>query len=271
VGDALLAAPALRVLREQGSVRLHVSREMLEVAHIADGASELSTEPLPAGAMDLSGLSELPSWLVEPRAEIFARALNVKVTQPYRTAPRAEAVESAKVQFLDQFGVTLADCVGLCFETDTPHRSLPPNYYDSIVAAVRMAGYTPVILGKTKLNYRKVGVADMTGGTDLLTALLIVGQLRAFVGADSGLLHGALAQGVPSVGVFTIVDPNYRLTYYDAKWLAVVPNDPKFPVGENPAWERANWAPYPAVGEWAAKIDANRISQALNQLLEATK
>jgi ADP-heptose:LPS heptosyltransferase len=134
-----------------------------------------------------------------------------------------------------------------------------------------MAGFTPLILGKTKLDYRKVGVADLTGATDIATAVTLVGQLRAFVGADSGLLHAALAQGVPSVGCYTIVDPAARLTYYEAKWVAVVPNDPAFPVGEQPAFERANWAPFPAVGPWSTKIDAGRIAHALRKLLEDTK
>jgi len=269
-GDVLLSAPALRVLREQHPVRVHIPREMLEVAHVGDGGTEFSTEPLPEGAIDFSKLVDLEAWTKSPRVEVFAQALGVKVEQPYRTAAPEGAADLAKSQFLEQFGVALGDTIGLGFETDTPHRSLPPNYYDSLVAAVRVAGYTPVILGKTKLNYRKVGVADMTGATDLITAMTVVGQMRAFVGADSGLLHAALAQGVPSVGVFTIIDPNHRLTYYDAKWLAVVPNDPKFPIGENPAWERANWAPYPAVGEWAAKVDVNLIAKALRDLLEAT-
>lgn len=271
IGDLILAAPALRALREEQPVRVHVCRELLEVANLADGASEYTTEALPETAIDLSKLADTAAWVQNPRADVFAAALGVELgAVGYQAKAPEQIIESSKVQFLDQFGVTPGDCIGLAFETDTPHRSLPPNYYDAVIAAVRGAGYTPVIVGRQKLNYRKVGVIDMTGNTDLATMMVLVGQMRAFVAADSGPLHCALAQGVPSVGVFTIVDPMHRLGQYAAPWLAVVPNDPAFPVGENPAVERKSWAPYPACGEWAAKIDVNKIVKTLHDLLEQT-
>jgi len=270
-GDLIMAGPALRALRAKGPVRLHVQRKLLEIGTLMDVVTDLSTEPAPPGAIDLSNLE---GWLdpLANRAVLYARRLGVdpSTLEAFSTVPPEGAVGATNEQFLEQFGVAVGDCIGLCLETDTPHRSLPPNYYEALTAACRAAGYTPLILGKTGLNYRKVGVVNLTGGTDMISAAMLAGQVRAFVGADSGLLHAALMQGVPSVGVFTLVAPVARLYHYKAKWSAVVPNDPKFPVGENPAWERAHWAPYPAVGEWAAKIDVNAIAKALRDLLEAT-
>lgn len=272
IGDVFLAAPAIQALRAEGvSVRAHITRDMLEVAHVADFATELTTEAMPETATSFDKLKESPEWVAKgPRVEAYAKALGVTALPGYTTRPVANVTDQAKTQFLEQFGVALGDCIGLCLETDTPHRSLPPNYYDSLAAAVREAGYTPVLLGRTRLSYRKVGVVDMTGGTDVPTMVTMAGLFRAFVGCDSGPLHAALAQGVPSVGVFTIIDPNDRLTYYAAPWKAVVPNDPAFPIGERPEIERASWAPYPNVGEWAAKIDVNAIARTLRELLTET-
>jgi heptosyltransferase-2 len=52
-------------------------------------------------------------------------------------------------------------------------------------------------------------LVDLTGRTDLVTAVRILKAAQAFVGNDSGLMHLAAALGLPTVGVFGSSNPDW--------------------------------------------------------------
>ena len=52
---------------------------------------------------------------------------------------------------------------------------------------------------------------DLTGRTSIREAALILSQCDLFVGADSGLVHLALAVGTPTVGLYGPLNPYYLI------------------------------------------------------------
>jgi ADP-heptose:LPS heptosyltransferase len=52
-----------------------------------------------------------------------------------------------------------------------------------------------------------VGGVDLTGRTDLASAVAILRGATIFVGIDSGLMHLAAALGLPTVGLFGATSP----------------------------------------------------------------
>lgn len=59
-------------------------------------------------------------------------------------------------------------------------------------------------------------ITDLQGKTDLQALCGCLDRCKSVIAADSGLMHIALALGVPTVCIFGAISPKFRITYYKA-------------------------------------------------------
>lgn len=108
-----------------------------------------------------------------------------------------------------------------------PNREFLPQYINEVVAYIKSKGYSVVFLGKTQtatgtkhtikgnfsneIQYNEG--FNFIDHTSILEAMKIMGQAKAVVGLDNGLLHVAACTDVAIVGGFTNCDPKTRMPY----------------------------------------------------------
>lgn len=274
-GDMTMAGPALAALRKHGTVKLRVQRDRLQLAQILGLADAFETHCTPGTVVrdkefylhELYYPGHTSTW-GDPnvsRALTIARFLKLDDEEilPFAVTPPEEMVRNVRGQFLEQFGVDPSSCVALAFDAGNPQRSLPRGYLKGMFPLLRGIGLTPLLVGNQKLGVRTHDVLDLTGQTDMNTLLCVLSCVSAVVSADSGIMHLAAAVGTPTVGCFTLFEPDTRLKYYEAPTAAVIPTDNEVAGDTFPA------GPFPKAqpGEWAASIKPDRIMEALRELL----
>lgn len=92
------------------------------------------------------------------------------------------------------------------------NRTLPAETWLAVCAALRDAGTQPLLVGTHRDELRGSGYTAFHHPS-VLSQAAVIAQCDCFVGPDTGLLHVAGATDTPIVGVFTAVDPAYRLPY----------------------------------------------------------
>lgn len=121
-------------------------------------------------------------------------------------------------------------------------REFPANHINGIVDYINSHGYRAVFLGQAQTKTGTMHVIEgkfdetinLSAGinlidkTSLLQAAKIMGNAKAVVGVDNGLLHVAGCTDVPIVGGFTTVSPEYRMPVRDGilgqNYYPVVPD-----------------------------------------------
>lgn len=79
-----------------------------------------------------------------------------------------------------------------------------------------------VILGdKKKIDYKHKNVIDYQGKTNIRQAINIIKELDYMIAVDSGLMHVALTFHIPTVCIFSIITPDYRLKYYRGQYRVI--------------------------------------------------
>ena len=98
--------------------------------------------------------------------------------------------------------------------TSWPNRTWPKQYWSSLVKNLSTRGYKVLIVGRG--GDMK---ADMISGVINLVDRLSIRQVReiikkshVFVGMDSGLFHIAQSTETPTIGLFTVANPEFRLS-----------------------------------------------------------
>lgn len=92
------------------------------------------------------------------------------------------------------------------------NRTLPAETWLAVCATLRDAGVRPLLVGTHRDELR--GSPYMAfHQPNILAQAAVIAQCDCFVGPDTGLLHVAGATDTPIVGIFTSVDPAFRLPY----------------------------------------------------------
>lgn len=104
--------------------------------------------------------------------------------------------------------------VVLHMATSWANRTWPKQHWSHLVKSLSTRGYKILIVGRGS-DMR----ADMISGVINLVDRLSIRQVReiikkshVFVGMDSGLFHVAQSTDTPTVGLFTVANPEFRLT-----------------------------------------------------------
>lgn len=276
LGDLVMAGPGLRALRAKGRVRLHVPKGQLAIARAFDLADEYTTRVPKEGAteaavgcIDLAQLHRhrdpTARWYqpTDDRTVTLAEHMGIPAEDvaPFSVPLDTTLADGIAGSMRERFGVEVRDCVAVALKSAVPNRDLS-THLPALLERMLSRGLTPLVLAPERLEITRLGVIDMSGLTDDVSAACLLGMCQAAVCADSGPMHWALAYGTPTVGVFTLVEPAARWSHYAALTAAVVPSrnagDEEFPAG-----------PFTKVtgGEWAATVQVDDIDAALARLL----
>lgn len=282
LGDLVMAAPALRALRGAVShMRLRVPRTHLDLARLLDVAHDYATRPAPGdeGASIVAHLHEL-YWPEDTggwgdprrhRAEVVADFLDARARMDgYVRANLAttsvdcgeEIRGPVRAKFLEAFGLSPTECIGVALQSGSPHRALPDGYAMPLCAAIKSMGAVPVLLGGRALGVRTHGVLDLTGQTDLRFLVGLLDLLGAVVTTDSSTFHLAAMQGTPTVCAFTLVEPEARAKYYGARIRSITPSESEVDGEQWPAGHKPKARP----GAWPATIKLDSLLAALREL-----
>ena len=95
------------------------------------------------------------------------------------------------------------------------NRTLPSSTWATVCDRLKAFGLRPILVGTKRDTFpgyeNHLCILDM----DLHAQAQVIAQCCAFVGSDTAMLHVAGSTHVPIVGVFTSVDPAYRLPWRD--------------------------------------------------------
>jgi len=281
-GDLAMAGPGLRAIRERGTrVRLELSRAQLGLAKVLDLADEYVPAHTPQGAMlypfEVTHLHELwqptrrPEWtsLEQPRHITLAKQLGVDAGElrPFKAEVPKELRQAAVSRFREEYGVDLSSCVLVALQSGSPARELPDSYLRQLLPHLRALELTPVLVGARRVDERSLGVANLTGQTDIVTLAAMVSEAAAVIAVDSGVAHLAAAVGTPLVMGCTLFPAAFRLASYESTaWAAVEPPESSWPAGESFPAGVYTTAPD---GAWARGITPGALAKALRQVLGA--
>lgn len=101
-----------------------------------------------------------------------------------------------------------------------PSRRFTPDTFDRIKRHCLASGYEIIILGSNDphkevngAEFDLKGCLNLVNKTTLLESIAIIGDAKAVVTMDSGLVYLAAMTDTPIVAGYTFVDPYYRLPY----------------------------------------------------------
>lgn len=108
-----------------------------------------------------------------------------------------------------------------------PNRTWPKAYWSNVVKTLSTRGYKVLIVGRGG-DLR----ADMIAGVVNLVDRLKIREVREvikkshiFIGMDSGLFHVAQSTETPTIGLFTVANPEYRVSRMKNTY-SLIPNVP---------------------------------------------
>jgi ADP-heptose:LPS heptosyltransferase len=229
IGDILLLTPALRELAKRYR-EIHVGvREDLKYilknnpdvtkiwTHDIDGKNSDWNREGYLQVEDLNYWSEVHSKdrASKHRATIFADKLCVDLTdkEPY-LALDTETVSDAKRLLPREEGQKY---IGIQCVASHSYRDYP--YMEDVVYKLADAGFKCVLLCHFKrFDHPKLldhkNVINLQGRCGLRETCGVIDRLDAMVAADSGLMHVALALGIPTVAMFGICSSRFRVPGY---------------------------------------------------------
>jgi len=79
--------------------------------------------------------------------------------------------------------------------------------------------------GYVKYNKRDKRVIDLQGKTTIRQIINIIRDLDFLISIDTGLLHIGLTLHVPTLGIFSIIDPALRIKYYTGQHTIIYKDD----------------------------------------------
>jgi len=94
------------------------------------------------------------------------------------------------------------------------NRTLPSQTWIDVCAGLKKADLWPILVG-TGRDALPTAACTSFHSSDVLAQAQLIDNCACFVGSDTGLLHVAGATSTPIVGVFTSVDPAYRMPLRD--------------------------------------------------------
>ena len=178
----------------------------------------------------------------------------------------AEIKEGRRI--LDDRGLG-GGCIAILAGGSWSTREWPVGHFVRLAAQIRMAGgYKPVFIGQPerrermdeirKLSHSQVSILP---GFDLRTLAGVLKNCRALVTCDGGVMHMAIASGVPTLAVFGSTDPRIWFPYGHLRHARIAID----PAHCRPCHLRECPDPFCLTG-----MDPERVYGQLEELLAAT-
>ena len=232
LGDVLFAVHAAAAFKAQNpSVELvfHTGRNSAEWIGLYDWCDEATPEvPDPGSIHWHADLEAIPCDEAQDRAALMGRMLGVEVERWADPPPfPPEADREAEGLGIPEGAVALGPwCAGA-----VPTRSFPSSLVETFADHLGR----PVALFHSRRTPEFDGIPgllNLSGQCD--SELVLFAALRrcaAAVGVDAGLIHAALWLGLPTVGVYTHIEPTSRWGCAPPH-VALVPDCDCFPCGD---------------------------------------
>ena len=152
------------------------------------------------------------------------------------------------------------------------NRTLPIDKWKQVIKFLYGRHYDIVILGtENDLMISDIPLLDLRGKTSIVECKEIISRSSLFISTDSALFHVASATDTPIVGIFSIVDPETRITR--RKNLSVVTSNLdvcKFQLSKEKKivnFHECQWSG-DSKFECIKTIDVNSIKQRISYLLK---
>ena len=214
LGDFVFMEPALRKLKAQDPTRrlvLHAP-EKYRAIHKLIGFDDFEgneTGVCMGEGLDLHWtLERHPGWYCLDRVSIWEDILEVPVGD--------EAVQLDVVRSPELLPIPKGDKPTLCFlpfasNAGTAGRSLPMDHIVTLSKALSHSYEVVLPVGFPPCEDLRSSRAHLIGPLDLQNFMPLVASCDKCLGVDSGGIYVAAAAGVPTVGLYSHVDPWLRI------------------------------------------------------------
>lgn len=220
MGDVMMATPIVRELkRRYPSVNIVFAtqcpdalRGNPDISAIVANKNELANMVSMVFDLDLAYENRPKSHIVDAYADVvFGERIDNKLMHlesNHNDFAVAHANMGGHVNFERDRVVAIHQAVSWA------NRTWPKPYWDHVVLDLTSRGYKVVVLGRGG-DYRANMVAGVVNLVDRLTipqVREVLKRSKLFIGPDSGLMHVAQTTNVPVIGLFTVANPEYRIT-----------------------------------------------------------
>ncbi|MBI2299312.1 MAG: glycosyltransferase [Armatimonadetes bacterium] len=225
LGDVIFAlAVAHELHRRQPAARLHfvTDRSLMPFVRWFTwlGSVGCDADPLPDGT-PLLDLQAIPEADGEDRVAVMARKAGVAVTRWAPAPAVSDDVAFAAAAKASRAGLDTMRGYLVLAPFSRGHRGARSLTVAEVNALVGRLGGQVAVLHTERVDGLR-GCVDLTGKLKVEEAVALTAAAERFVGPDSGLLYAAVLFGVPAVGLFTHVHPEWRLALAKG-WIALVP------------------------------------------------
>jgi len=95
-----------------------------------------------------------------------------------------------------------------------PNRTWPKNYWSTVVKTLSTRGYKVLIVGRGgDLKADMIaGVVNLVDRLKIREVREVIKKSHIFIGMDSGLFHVAQSTETPTIGLFTVANPEFRVS-----------------------------------------------------------
>ena len=230
IGDLLLLEPVLRTMHEEGNVIIDVltrypdtydNHPSLNKVHLQDSKCNTNSVNMKDYDTyeDLRSYSEnSPNRAKQHRTDIYNDRFNYKIDDK---EPRIYFNKDEKSTLKKKKGFKY---VGVQLDASHSYRRFYKN--KELIDELLKQGYKVVVLGsyeQTELKKHK-NIIDLQGKTTIREAFNIIRNLDYMIAVDSGLMHVALALHIPTVSIFSIITPDFRMRYYTGQYKIITKN-----------------------------------------------
>lgn len=205
------------------------------------------------------------------RVQIFAEHLGVETRQPDMTPVVDD--DTGYWWWREHGGCKDNEVIGLQVATMHPSKDWPLDRWHALAETLENLGHTVVVFCETEVKLTPNAVSCY--GLDLPGLGSVIGSLSAMVATDSGLMHYALALGIPTLGLFGPTDGALTMQAYPDTPSAVIqgPAD-DLPCHAPCYYSRPDNGYYceasknlPRAGDCMKRIAVGQVAEALTQLL----
>lgn len=234
IGDLLLLEPLLRKYKQTGNVELSVLTRFPEVYennpyidHIFKTNNKESMGSVKSKDYDtwedLRSYSETaPTRNKKHRTDVYNEKFNLEITEKEKE-PHIYFNKKEKSLLKKKKGYKY---IGISVDASHEHRKYP--YEKELVEFIisQNKNNIVVLLGspQKKDQYKHKQIIDLRNKTTIREMINYVRGLNRLIAVDSGIMHVALTLHIPTVCIFTIITPDFRMRYYTGKYKIITSN-----------------------------------------------
>jgi ADP-heptose:LPS heptosyltransferase len=245
LGDVLMLWPSVRGLKQKfPGLRITYAVDSRYVDLFRGWAEDYVEAVVPIvslqghfKAIDLRGYSErADDRKTEHRLDVFAKYLQVHplADRSIRVRLQPPEIEQAETVLRTGGWDGRQPLAMVAWRGSTWHRSLPPEILQQVLVALRDERFAVVVVDEEPQGMAVDGVMNLTGKTSVRQLAAILSHASVVVSPDTGVYHLAQAVGRPTVVIFSTVEPDKRVRYYErceVIWHKEVPCAPCWDTG----------------------------------------